>query len=177
MNALHSDIGEEKLPSSMHSPIIDQDMRAIPQPPEQHSGRRKNRAILMIILAIVVLAILGISIGLMMFTQPRQLTLTEADAGKTVQARTGDQISIQLSANATTGYSWAIDKTDTAVLTLQRETYTPYPGGGIGSGGTAVFTFTAQHAGTVHLQLKYWQSWMGDSSIARRYDVTIQVQE
>ncbi len=176
MNTLHSNTGEEKPPSSMHSPITDQDMRASPQPLEQHPGRRKNRTILMIILAVVVLFILGISIGLMMFTQPRQLTLTEADAGKTVQAHTGDQISIQLSANVTTGYSWAIDKTDTTVLTLQRETYTPYPGGGLGSGGTAVFTFRAQQPGTVHLQLKYWRSWMGDSSIARRYDVTIQVQ-
>ncbi len=176
MNTLHTDTGEEKHPSSMHSPNTGQDVRAFPQPPEQHPGRRKNRTILMIFLAVVVLFILGISIGLVMFTQPRQLTLTEADAGKTVQAHTGDQVIIQLSANATTGYSWAIDKTDTTVLTLEREMYTPYPGGGIGSGGTAVFTFRAQYPGTVHLQLKYWQSWLGDSSIVKRYDVTIQVQ-
>ena len=111
-----------------------------------------------------------------MLTQQKQLTLTDTDSGKTIVAHTGDQITIQLAANATTGFAWAIDKTDTTVLALQRETYTPYPGGGLGSGGTAVFIFRAQHPGTVHLQLKYWRSWEGDSSIVKRYDVAIQVQ-
>lgn len=175
MNTLPTDTGEEKHLSSLHSPNTVVDVPVHSQIPEQHPERRKNRTRLMIILAVVVLLV-GISIGIVMLTQPRQLVLTEADAGKTIQAHTGDQISIQLSANATTGYSWAIDKTDTSVLAFQRETYTPYPGGGIGSGGTAVFMFTAQHPGTVHLQLKYWRSWEGDSSIVKRYDVTIQVQ-
>ncbi len=175
MNTLHTDIGEEKHPSSMLSPNISQDVLANPQPPEQHPERHKNRTILIIVLAVVALFVLGIGI-IAMLTQPKQLTLTEADAGKTVVARTGDQITIQLAANATTGYSWAIDKTDATVLALQREAYTPYPGGGLGSGGTAVFIFRVQHPGTVHLQLKYWRSWEGDSSIVKRYDVTIQVQ-
>jgi len=69
-----------------------------------------------------------------MLTQQKQLTLTDTDSGKTIVAHTGDQITIQLAANATTGFAWAIDKTDTTVLALQRETYTPYPGGGLGSG-------------------------------------------
>ncbi len=176
MNTLHSNTGEEKHHSSLHSPNTDPEMLTNPQPPEQPPEKRKKRRILMITLAVVVLLVVGISIGIVMLTQPRQLTLTEADAGKTIQAHTGDQILIQLSANPTTGYSWTIDKTDTTILALQRETYTPSPGGLVGSGGTTVFTFTAQHPGTVQLQLKYWRSWEGDSSIIKRYDVTIQVQ-
>lgn len=136
---------------------------------------RKNPWRWTIILA-VVLVVLGIIIGIVMLMQPRQLTLTEADAGKTVQAHPGDHILIQLSANAATGFSWAIDKTDTTILALQSESYTPNPGGALGSGGTATFTFLAQRAGSVHLQLKYWRSWEGDSSIVKRYNVTIQVQ-
>ena len=174
MYTLPTDTGDEKHPSSLHSPNTVENVPENSQIPEQHPDVRKNRRILMIILAVVVLFVIGISIVLL--TQPRQLTLTEADAGKTVQAHTGDHILIQLSANPTTGYSWAIDKTDSTILALQRETYTPSTGGLVGSGGTTVFTFIAQHPGTVHLQLKYWRSWEGDSSIFNRYDVTIQVQ-
>ncbi len=129
-----------------------------------------------IIILAVVLVVLGICIGIVMLRQPKQLTLTETDAGKTVQVHPGDHILIQLDANATTGFSWAIDKTDTTILALQSEGYTLYPGGAIGSGGTAEFTFIAQHVGTAQLQLKYWRSWEGDSSIVKRYDITIQVQ-
>ncbi len=127
-----------------------------------------------IILAVVFVAV-GAGIGMVMLRQPEQLTLTEADNGKTVQARAGDHILLKLSANASTGFSWAIDKTDPTILALQDERYTSSPGGAIGSGGTTVFTFLAKRAGTVHLQLKYWRSWEGDSSIVKRYDVTIQV--
>jgi predicted secreted protein len=175
MNTLPTDTGEEKHPSSLHSPNTVVDVPVNSQPPEQHPERRKNRTILIIVLTVFALFVLGIGI-VVMLTQPKQLTLTDTDSGKTIVAHTGDQITIQLAANATTGFAWAIDKTDTTVLALQRETYTPYPGGGLGSGGTAVFTFRAQHPGTVHLQLKYWRSWEGDSSIVKRYDVTIHVQ-
>ena len=152
MNTLHSHTGEEK-----------------------HIRKNPGRWMMMIILA-VLLVVLGISIGIVLLRQPGQLTLTEADAGKTVQAHPGDQILIQLGANASTGFSWAIDKTDATILALQRESYTPNAGGALGSGGTAVFTFIAQSAGTVQLQLKYWRAWEGDSSIVKRYDVTIQIQ-
>ncbi len=151
MNTLQSHTGEEK-------------------PPRKKPWR-------WISILVVVLVVLGIGIiGIVLLMQPRQLTLTEADAGKTVQAHPGDHILIQLSANATTGFSWAIDKMDTTILALQQESYTPSPGGALGSGGTAVFTFIAQRAGTTQVQLKYWRSWEGDSSIVKRYDITIQVQ-
>lgn len=150
-------------------------MSTVQSPPGEDKRPRKLPWRWMMILA-VVLVVLGISIGIVLLMQPRTLTLTEADAGKTVQAHPGDHILIQLSANPSTGYSWAIDKTNASILGLQRESYTPSPGGALGSGGTTVFTFIAQRAGTVHLQLKYWRSWEGDSSIVKRYDVTIQIQ-
>ena len=128
-----------------------------------------------LLLLVAAFVVLGIVIGIALLRQPGQLTLTEADGGKTVQAHLGDHILIRLSANGTTGFSWAIDTTDTTLLSLEREGYTPSAGGAIGSGGTAVFTFLAQRAGTAHLQLKYWRSWEGDASVVRRYTLTIQI--
>jgi predicted secreted protein len=37
---------------------------------------------------------------------PKVRWLTEADAGRTIELRTGDRLSISLGGNPTTGYSW-----------------------------------------------------------------------
>lgn len=102
--------------------------------------------------------------------------LTRADNGKTIQVHPGDEIIISLDENPSTGYKWAVDKTDNAILSLQNSGFTPTSGGAVGSGGTRVFTFVAKSAGSVQLQLKYWRSFEGDSSIVQRFSVTIQAQ-
>lgn len=104
------------------------------------------------------------------------ITLTQADKGKSITVRIGDEIVIMLPENPTTGYRWAIDQTDENILVAQTPAFSPTPGGAIGGGGTRTFTFTAKKPGTVHLQLKLLRAWQGDSSIIDRYDVTIQVQ-
>jgi inhibitor of cysteine peptidase len=104
------------------------------------------------------------------------ITMLQTDNGKSVQAHAGDTIVIQLDENASTGYTWAVNKTDTTVLMLQSSTYTS-TGNLPGSGGTRVFTFLAKNPGTVQLQLKYWRSFVGDASITERYSVTIEVQK
>jgi inhibitor of cysteine peptidase len=103
------------------------------------------------------------------------ITITQTDNGKTIQVHAGDTLVIQLDENASTGYTWAVNKIDTTVLLLQSSTYTA-SGNLPGSGGTRVFTFLAKNPGTVHLQLKYWRSFVGDSSISERYSVTVEVQ-
>ncbi len=104
------------------------------------------------------------------------ITLTNADNGKTIQVQVGTEIMINLKENPTTGYRWAVDQTDDKVLPLQSSNYAITPGGGVGGGGTRTFTFITKQPGTVHLRLKQWRDFIGDSSIINRYNVTIQVQ-
>jgi len=101
--------------------------------------------------------------------------ITQTENGKSVQAHSGNTIVIQLDENASTGYTWAVSKTDATILTLQTSTYTA-SGNVPGRGGTRVFTFLAKKPGTVHLQLKYWRSFVGDSSVTERYSATIEIQ-
>ena len=103
------------------------------------------------------------------------ITLTEADKGKTIDVQQGTEVLIRLNENPTTGYRWAIDQSDDTVLPLQGSNFASSPSAAVGAGGTRLFTFTANQPGTVHLQLKRWREWQGDSSIIERYDVTIQV--
>jgi inhibitor of cysteine peptidase len=103
------------------------------------------------------------------------IALTEADKGRTIDVPQGTEVLIRLKENPTTGYRWAIDQNDDKVLPLQSSDFSRTPGGGVGAGGGRIFTFIAGQPGTVHLQLKHWREWEGDSSITERYDVSIQV--
>ena len=103
------------------------------------------------------------------------ITLTEADGGKTIDVPAGAAVLICLNENPTTGYRWAIHQNDDAVLPLQSSDFSSTTGAAVGAGGTRIFTFTAGRPGTVHVQLKLWREWEGDSSITDRYDVNIQV--
>lgn len=102
-------------------------------------------------------------------------SLTGSDNGKTITVHVGDEIDIALDSNPTTGFDWAIDKSNDSLLTLKQTNYQA-SSNLIGSGGTDTFKFVAKSAGTVNLQLKYWRSFEGDRSISRRYAVTIQIQ-
>ncbi len=102
-------------------------------------------------------------------------SLSASDNGKTITVHVGDEIDIALDSNPTTGFDWAIDKSNDALLTLKQKDYQA-SSNAIGSGGTDTFKFVAKSAGTVNLQLKYWRSFEGDRSIVHRYAVTIQIQ-
>jgi predicted secreted protein len=104
-------------------------------------------------------------------------SLSGSDNGKTITVHVGDEIDIALDSNPSTGFQWAIDKSDDNLLTLKAS---DYAGNGssnlVGSGGTQTFKFVAKSAGSINLQLKYWRSFEGDKSIIQRFAVTIQIQ-
>ncbi len=102
-------------------------------------------------------------------------SLSGSDNGKTIQVHVGDEVDIALDSNPTTGFQWAIDKSNGSLLALKQSDYSA-SSNLIGSGGTQTFKFVAKSAGTVNLQLKYWRSFEGARSITRRYAVIIQIQ-
>jgi inhibitor of cysteine peptidase len=104
-----------------------------------------------------------------------RLTVTQAENGKVIEVHPGDSIAIQLKENPTTGYTWAVDQGNDALLALQDSHYTQGPGMGVGGGGERNLIFQAQKAGTVPLQLKLWRSWVGDASITERFAITITI--
>jgi inhibitor of cysteine peptidase len=102
--------------------------------------------------------------------------LTQADKSRAITVQPGDEIVITLPENPTTGYCWSIDQTDESVLISQTSTFSSALGGAVGSGGARTFLFIAKQSGTIHLQLKLFRAWLGDSSIIDRFDTTIQIQ-
>jgi inhibitor of cysteine peptidase len=105
------------------------------------------------------------------------ITLTQADRDKVVGTRVGDTLVLRLDENPTTGYRWAVETGDEAVVALQSAAYVHARSAGVGSGGQRSFTFHTKKAGSATLQFKLWRAWEGEASIVERFTVTLQVQE
>jgi inhibitor of cysteine peptidase len=106
-----------------------------------------------------------------------QLTITQADAGKSFTVNLRDAIAIFLPESPTTGYLWAIDANNAQIMMPSGDDFAIADDAATGGGGMRNFRFSAHSLGTVHLRLKYWREWLGDSSIIKRFDVTIVVQD
>ena len=103
-----------------------------------------------------------------------KIHLTSADAGKTITAKVGDTIGIELDGNITTGYSWTTNSFNAAVLKLEGEPeYRSLPPRMPGSGGTFLFRFQARAGGTSTVSLVYRRPWGKDVPPAQEFKATI----
>lgn len=109
-------------------------------------------------------------------TTVTMLSLSEADNGRTVDLRVGQEVRITLPENATTGYRWEIDEYDAECIEVV-STEPEYKSKSIGSGGEVEFTFRAKVAGGGEIALKHWRRFQGDSSITGRFRVKVRARK
>lgn len=102
---------------------------------------------------------------------------TEADDGRTITAAVGDSITIRLSENASTGYSWTLRRSSGLSLLvddLEQPTASP---GLVGAPGTRVFTLEVTATGTQTAEAVYERSWeAGTADPAEEFTLTIAVE-
>jgi inhibitor of cysteine peptidase len=84
----------------------------------------------------------------------------------------GQQFSIALRSNPTTGYRWQ-PSFDAGALASISSTYVPDVPMRVGSGGTEVFTFQALRAGTSKIMFDYVRSWERGAINETSYTVTV----
>ena len=107
-------------------------------------------------------------------TKPAKLTIDDND--KTVNAKVGGQITIELEGNPSTGYTWEEKDVDTSILKQEGEVeFKSSNPGLIGSGGTMTLTFKAVKAGTTALNLIYHRPWETDVKPESTFSVTVVV--
>ena len=86
-----------------------------------------------------------------------------------LQIVTGEQLTIALDANPTTGFAWQLaTPLDQTVVTLVNHAYQPPDDSKIGAGGTDVWTFKAIGPGSTIITLEYRRPWEKDSPAAER---------
>jgi inhibitor of cysteine peptidase len=101
--------------------------------------------------------------------------LTEADAGRTIELRAGDRLSISLGGNPTTGYSWGLAAVDERVLAPLGTPGYRASSGGVGAGGVFAFEFEAVAVGRTALRLDYRRPWEKRRRPAQTFKVNIKV--
>ena len=105
-----------------------------------------------------------------------EVLLTQSDEGKSIQVNPDDYVIVRLTENPTTGYSWAIDRINSEIVSPVASDYAADSHSGIGGGGRRVLAFKAVKAGSSPISLKLWRKWEGDKSVRQHFKVTIQVQ-
>jgi inhibitor of cysteine peptidase len=103
------------------------------------------------------------------------VNVTDADNGKSYTVKVGDHISIALASNPTTGYEWAVQNVETTIISYQGSEYDGSNSGLVGAGGTQTLTFRAELPGDSPIELKYWRSFEGDSSIGQTFTIQVKV--
>lgn len=86
----------------------------------------------------------------------------------------GETVALRLHENASTGYRWAFDDLDTSTLAVREEKYLDRTRA-VGSGGTIEWLLETKAPGTVHVNVKLLRKWEGDSSIQKRFAVTLNI--
>ena len=92
-----------------------------------------------------------------------------ADKGRHIELRKDDTLVVSLPENPSTGYRWAVDQVG-GILQLEGTQFNLMKGAGVGAGGWRTLRFMAAATGAAKLQLKLWQEWGGDASVADRYE-------
>jgi len=106
-----------------------------------------------------------------------EIKLTKNDNGKTVEARVGESVVIELPENPTTGYLWTLNvKEETGTASLSNSRYTAPKQSGIGGGGTRMFTVKVQSSGIVTVDMKLRRQWEPESTAIDRFNTVIKAQ-
>jgi len=100
-----------------------------------------------------------------------RVNLTQDDSGHARNVQIGDEITVVLEENPTTGYRWHTD-IDPARLALTADTYQG-PERPVGASGTRHLTFTVLQPGPVRLRLVKRRSW--EQAVVAEFDAALDV--
>jgi inhibitor of cysteine peptidase len=101
--------------------------------------------------------------------------LTESDAGRSIVASVGDELTVRLPANATTGFRWVISEIG-PLEQLGEPIYDgPKKPGLVGAGGVETFRFKAADSGSGELKLEYRRPWEKGAPPEKAWSVKVSV--
>jgi len=98
------------------------------------------------------------------------------ESDKQLQVKAGEQFTITLESNRTTGYSWHLaEPLDETIVTLIGSEYVRPDKVKPGAGGREIWTFKAVEEGKTVINFKYIRSWEKDKPPARKCSYTITI--
>jgi len=105
--------------------------------------------------------ILGFFIFVLAFVFSSNLPGLEFEnSDRPIEVKAGQEFTIKLQSNATTGYQWKIDgNVDEKVVKFVRSDYKALPVKMMGSGGWEFWVFRAEAKGTTKINMMYIRPW------------------
>lgn len=102
-------------------------------------------------------------------------SFTEKDSGKVLSCKTGEFITIRLSANPSTGYQWkTAAPPDVRILALCREEFLPPENLEVmGKGGTYLLKYEIIGPGRTGISLQYLRPWEKHKTAARHFQLLL----
>jgi inhibitor of cysteine peptidase len=82
-----------------------------------------------------------------------------------VDVKVSDVVEVSLDENPTTGYRWAMEGLDEAILGLEVQEFISSSDAGVGGGGSRTLCFRVISPGTASIILKKWREWDANSSV------------
>ncbi|KTT20116.1 inhibitor of cysteine peptidase [Pseudomonas oryzihabitans] len=111
-------------------------------------------------------------------TQPSGNLILGDDSECTPLAmHTGQELTLTLPSDPTSGYRWTILQRSDNLKQLGPEVFREQrqDQGGVGSAGQSLWRFRAQSAGTAHLELQARQPWDAEAEPQARFDCLIEI--
>jgi len=96
--------------------------------------------------------------------------------GKNVSVIKGNELTVKLEGNPTTGYSWIlVEGLDTSILKSMGDPEYKSESNMAGAGGTYTFKFKAVDSGTTPLKLVYLRTWETGVAPLKIFELTVTV--
>ena len=134
----------------------------------------KRTTVLIITAVIALVAVSAIALAELGNANESVDAIGPAQAGSTITLDAGEQITVALPGNPSTGYSWVVTTINPVLLTQIGEPEFSTGSDLVGAGGTITFRFEATGAGQDALQLDYLRPWE-DVEPIETYRVTVNV--
>jgi inhibitor of cysteine peptidase len=124
---------------------------------------------------LLIAALLALALGACSASAPKQVNLSEKDAGRTVQLSVGGTLEVVLEGNPTTGYLWEVAAGETAIIKQVGESQFKPNTSALGSPGKVTLRFTGVAAGQTVLKLIYYRPFEKNVPPSKTFEVTVVV--
>lgn len=101
--------------------------------------------------------------------------ITQAQNGHAFTMRVGERLTLQLSENPSTGYTWAFASLDETRLEIESSSFSS-DSAAVGSGGSETWILRARAPGHTRVELKLLRPWEGETSVIERFAVALGIE-
>ena len=104
------------------------------------------------------------------------MTIMQADNGKKISLKLGEEIRIELEELGSAGYGWYVDNLDKEHLELVSKQTKVISEGKVGTPVMAVWLFKAKKKGSSGVKMDYYRVWEGKDKATEQFSIKLTIE-